>query len=130
MITYLVAALKADVTLASLVSTRIWSNVLPQGSTLPAITFQQVSRTPVHHRSGPNAIVTTRLQFGVNGRSYTTVREVVDALVDALQAFTRSTAPRVSRVFVDSVSDDVQPGFDTGDYFRTLVFANIQHEES
>lgn len=129
MITYLIAYLKADAPLVALIGERLWNNVLPQGSALPAVTFQQAGRNPVHHRGGPNVLVTTRWQFGINGRSYTTVRAVADALIVALQAFTRSDSPRVSRVFVDSATDDVQPGFDTADYFRTLVFCNIQHEE-
>lgn len=125
MIAYLVAHLKNDVALTALVGERFWTSVMPQGSTLPAIVFQQTSRAPVHSRRSPNAIARTRWQFAVNGRTYQTVRSVVDELVRALQTFSRSGAPYVSHVFVDSVTDDVQPGYDTSDYFRTLVYAYI-----
>jgi hypothetical protein len=130
MITYLVAHLKADVALAALIGTRLWSNVLPQGGPLPAIAFQQISRAPVHHRSGADGLATDRWQFACNARSYPAARQVADALIVALQAFKRSATPKVSVTWVESVSDDVEPGYDAaGDYFRVLVDALIQHEE-
>ena len=130
MITYLVAYLKADAGLVALIGTRVWSNILPQGSTLPAVVFQQISRAPVHHRSGADGLATARWQFACNARSYGAARGVADALIVALQAFKRTSAPRVSVTWVESVSDDVEPGYDAaGDYFRVLVDAMIQHEE-
>ncbi len=122
---YLVAHLKDDVALAALVGTRIWTGVMPQGSTLPAIVFQQTSRAPVRSRHSPDAIARTRWQFSVNARTYQTVRSVTDELVRALQTFSRNGTPYVSHVAVDTVTDDIQPGYDTSDYFRTLVYAYI-----
>lgn len=125
MIAYLVAHLKNDVELAALVDDRIWSNIMPQGSTLPAIVFQQSGRTATHHRGGSDGISATRWQFAVNGRTYQAVRSVTDALTAALQTFDRSGSPYVARVFVENVVDDVQPGYDSTDYFRTLVNATV-----
>lgn len=131
MITYLVSYLKADGPLVALIGTRVWSNILPQGSTLPAVVFQQISRAPVHHRSGPDGLATVRYQFACDARSIAAAQQTADALIVALQAFKRSSAPRVSVTWVESVSDDVEPGYDAvyGDYFRKLVDALIQHEE-
>lgn len=88
MILMLVAFLRAQATLAALVGTRIYPLSLPQGATLPALTYQGISTVP--EASGDNRPTsdTTRLQIDSWGASYEAVREVAAALRAALDGYT------------------------------------------
>lgn len=129
MITYLVAYLKADAGLVAQVGARCWAGLLPQGSALPAVTFQQITRVPVHVRNHDDQFVSTRWQFNVDAASYASAVEAMNALKVALQAWTRTTSPRVGPVFVEGERDGSTPGYDDADRFRRSIDAVIWHEE-
>lgn len=98
--------------LAALISTRVYPQRLPQRATLPAVKYQQVSRRPVHVRTGRvNPIVQVRMQFDVYGSSYSAVDAVATELKKALYAF-RPLAPPVLKTFVADEIDLVEPDLD------------------
>lgn len=129
MIQYLIAHLNAYAGLTALVSTRMYPLILPQSPTLPAITFQQISRAPVHSRPLPDTLVSTRWQWNVNARTYKQALQVMAQLKAALQAFTRSASPRVDVVFVENEFSNDEPDVDEANYFQISIDSIIWHEE-
>ena len=129
MITHLLAYLNGYGALTALIGNRLYPGLLPQSVALPAITYQRISRAPVHVRSGRDLLVASRYQFNINGRTYADVDAVSGQLKLALQAYTRTTAPRVDRIFIDNERDDDEPAFDDLNYYRRIVDAIIWHEE-
>ncbi len=74
--------------LAALVGTRIYPLVLPQNPTLPAITYQKVSRAGERAMSSPSPRVTrSRFQFSCWGTTYGSVKDVAAQLKAALQDY-------------------------------------------
>jgi hypothetical protein len=130
MIQYLVAHLNAHAGLSALVGSRIYPLILPQSPTLPAVTFQQISRVPVHDRSMPDTLVTTRWQWNVNARTYATALPVMAQLKIALQAFSRSSAPRVEVVWLENEFANDEPDVDENNYYQITIDSMIWHEEA
>lgn len=129
MITHLVAYLNGYSALTALIGNRLYPGLLPQSVPLPAITYQRISRAPASVRSGRDLLVASRYQFNINGRVYADVDAISTQLKLALQAYTRTAAPRVDRIFIDNERDDDEPAFDDLNYYRRIVDAIIWHEE-
>lgn len=129
MITYLLAYLAADTSLAALVETRLRANMLDQNMAYPAVVYTLISRVAPHHRSGPDSFVQTRWQFDVHARTYSEVVAVTEALIARAQTFTRADAPRCDRVFVESMRDLASGEFDEVTYYRRSVDFMILHNE-
>lgn len=129
MITYLIAHLLAGTGISTTVGTRVRPGMIDQAETLPAISYTQISRAGVHHRSGPDELAQVRWQFDVHARTYSEATTITDALIDRLQTFSRSSSPRVDRVFVDTVRDSVTGEYDDLPYYRRIVDVLIWTEE-
>lgn len=129
MITYLLAYLAADTTLAGLLGTRIRANMLDQGMTYPALVYTLISRVSPHHRSGADNFVQTRWQFDVHARTYSEAVTATAALISRAQTFVRTTTPRCDRVFVESIRDLPSGEFDAAPYYRRSIDFMIIHSE-
>lgn len=82
--------------MVALCGTRIYPVTLPQGVTLPAVVYQQVSGAPVQDRDSAAAGFTrSRFQFTIWAATDTSAVAVAGALRTAMGAFTRASAPRV-----------------------------------
>lgn len=83
------ARLLATVPVTSLVGTRVWSPVLPQSPTLPAIQLQLIDEVPTKHLRGPDAMRPARVQADVwvaeagdyEGNAHAVMQAVEDALI-------------------------------------------------
>jgi hypothetical protein len=84
----LYTALTGNVALAGLVSTRIKPDVLPQGTTLPAIAYQRIStpRAQVFGATQAVAVSRPRIQFSCWGNTFDEALAVCAALRTALLA--------------------------------------------
>ncbi|RPI63876.1 MAG: DUF3168 domain-containing protein [Planctomycetaceae bacterium] len=78
----------------ALASNRVYPNVLPQGVTYPAISFQIISETPEYSHEGDSNLNLARVQFDCYATTQTGVRAVADALRSALTGL-RTTVDNV-----------------------------------
>lgn len=133
MITFLIAHLLADVTLGAAIGTRMRPGMLAQNETLPAVTYAQVSRVAPRDRDDPPpepaGVVFTRWQFDVYARTYEQATALTRALMARAQTFKRTSAPHVSRVFADDVSDPNIVDYDELPYYRRVVDLQVIAED-
>lgn len=82
-----------DATVSGLVGTRVYPKILPQSPTLPAITYQRVSRVQVaDHLTGPGSMGRPRVQVDV-WASTDSAAEALGAAVKARLNGYRGTVP-------------------------------------
>lgn len=121
------AHLVADVSLAALISTRVWPLTLDQRPTLPAVVYTRIDVTPEHDRSSRRAdIARTRYQFDCYATTYDGARAVAVLLKDALATLTKASGPAISHALALSEFDGNEP--ETGRW-RSVVDAYVYHEE-
>ena len=73
--------------LASLVSTRVYPVALPQGATLPAVTYQRVSTVRRRTFGAPRLGRQARFQFTVWASSYADREAIALQLIAALEGY-------------------------------------------
>lgn len=73
--------------LSSLVSTRIYPLALPQGTVLPAITYQRVTSERYHALQQDSSLTNHTFQFSIFGTKYSDVESVSEQLRSALQNY-------------------------------------------
>lgn len=113
----LFAHLTADPALAALVALRIYPEILPQNSAMPAITYQRVSTLIYNTRDG-GEFQRPRFQFGAYASTPLAAVQLAEALAAALVAFRLSEAPRVDVTLIEGRSQTYDP--DTKLYRQTL----------
>lgn len=127
----MVAYLKGYAGLTALVSTRIYPQPLPQGATLPAVTYKRISTPRVMSHSGASGLAMPRFQFDCWSEDVLEARQVANQVRIALTAF-RGTMGGAGGV-------SVQGGFpknELGDYdptpgrYRAILDVVIHHQEA
>ena len=111
--------LLATAAVTSLVNQRVWTQILPQSPTLPAVRLQLIDETPQAHLRGINELVPARVQVDVfAGRNstdpYGAANEVMDAVTDALtpEPFSATVgSPAVGREIDHAMPQGRQPLF-------------------
>lgn len=71
-----------------IVSTRIYPSLLPQGATLPAVTYRRVSGVPERAMGSDAGVARVRMEVDAWASSYSGVKALRDAVVAALKRFT------------------------------------------
>lgn len=79
--------LSTDAGVAALVGTRVYPVMLPQGATLPAVTYMRVSSTRMRTFGAPRMGRVARFQFTVWATTYLSRGAIVAALIDALEGY-------------------------------------------
>lgn len=103
--------------LVTLVAKRIYPDILPQNSPMPAITYQRISTLPYQTRDGAG-YQRPRIQFSCYGNSALGAMQLVQTLETALLAFARSDSPRVDVALIEGRTQNYDP--DTKLYKQTL----------
>lgn len=78
------AHLVADPDVTALVGQRIYADEIPQNAPHPAIAIYRVGRSEVHSKSGRANLITSTMQLTIASTKKTEVRQVADAVRDAL----------------------------------------------
>ena len=93
------AALKADTSVAALVSTRIYPDLLPPGCTMPAVTITTMPGDRIFSAAGATELERARIQVDIYDEEKHVVWQVRKAIQNAMNAATTFSAtggtPRV-----------------------------------
>ena len=95
--------------LSSLVSSRVYPIKLPQGVTLPAITYFQVSGVKGYTHDGADGMERQRYQISCWGVSYKVAKELAESVVTSLNGFTGDTVIRVKMSMKENETDMGDP---------------------
>jgi len=101
--------------LASLVGSRIYPQPpkgIPQGSPLPAITYQIISGTRVYTPTGRSGSISSRFQFNCFGRSEKESQLLAQTLVDAFDKLTLKNFVYGPRDLSDPYTQAIYPSVD------------------
>lgn len=89
--TYIEAAvydiLRLNATVSDLISNRIYPLIVPQGISMPAVSYSQVSGNKRHTTADTDVMVESRWQFNCYDDDYGICRQLSDAVRDALDNF-------------------------------------------
>jgi hypothetical protein len=77
----LVAKVTGDVTVSSIIAARMYPQIVPQGVSLPAVTYSEISGLRKHDLNGPCGLVESRWQLNC----WTTTRSGARTLADAVR---------------------------------------------
>jgi hypothetical protein len=72
--------LTGDAGVSALVSTRVYPNVVPQDIAMPAVAYQRISTVRDMAHDGPLGIAHARFQFTISASSYSSARNVANAI--------------------------------------------------
>ena len=116
-------ALADDETVAALVATRIYAQVIPQGGASPCIVFNIVSATPINAFDGHSGTENARVQLDMLHTTWSGVRALAAAARGALQGYTDADAdPAISSCMLISEQDDnEQPKTDSENIVRRVI---------
>lgn len=118
--------LTSDSGVTALVGTRIYPLLVPDGTALPAVAYQQISMIPRKTHSGPNALRHERYQLTVHASGYDSGRAVQRALRDCLDGYVGEIGSvRIGEIQVQNEYD----GFDLDSDFATVRMDVIVHFE-
>jgi len=97
----------------SLGSTNIYPMVIPQGSTLPAVVYQEVSQTWIHAMQKDPGLRHSRYQISSFATSFSEIKVVSDKVRQVLQDFSSNLggSVNVQRIFFENSVDfqDIDP---------------------
>lgn len=79
--------LKSHAGLSALVGTRIYPQIMPQGVTMPAVTYQKISGPREYSHGGPSELAHPRFQLSCWAKNYSTAKDIAEQVRLALQAY-------------------------------------------
>lgn len=99
--------LLADPIIAGAVGgTRIYPLIRPQGTALPAITYQRISRARYDPLDVPGTLADARLQIDCWAASYAAVKDLAADVCKVLNGYTESGTPRPALRAIRALPDD------------------------
>ena len=124
--------LRLDATVSGLVSSRIYPQVIPQNTSLPAIVFSQISGPRQHTITDTDNMVPSRWQFTVVAETYAELRGISDAVRGVLDNYTGvcGTVTIQCAHFMDEVDlTDIVPGTDKLRRYSKAIELAIDYNE-
>jgi len=97
--TAIYSKLTADATVDSLVSTRIFPNIVPQGESMPAVTYQMISAVPQETTDTAQGWRVGRFQITCWAETYSGAKELSEAVRKDLHRYSGT----VNGVVIDSI---------------------------
>ncbi len=101
-------------------STAIYPIIIPQGVDLPAVTYQEISETPIHAMGADPDLMYPRFEISSWSSSYTQVKIIADAVKSVLQDFGSTklggvtAGVEVQRIFFENETDFLDVDRETG----------------
>lgn len=97
--------------LSALIGTRLYPVQFPQGVTLPAMTYQQVSSPEVYSHDGYSGLRSPRFQFTCRGSTYLEAKQVAAQLKAALRGYAGLMAGSVNvrGARIENEIDQIEP---------------------
>ena len=130
MINELRTYLLADSAVQSLVNSRMYPVILPQGVNYPAISYNQVSNVRERDLCGPAGYAHPRITINAWAESYADVRSLATAVRQRLDGFrgqfSTPDGVRVGSVRLDNEIDDYEQDVSV---YRVLMDFIVSHEE-
>ncbi len=121
------ARLSGYANLVSLVSLRIYPEVLPQDCPFPAVSYHKVSETPEHAMSSEAGVRSSRIQVSSFAETYTGVKAILTQVKAALSRYRGTSGSTVfQEILLDGTWDIYEP--DTGIYHCPADFI-VWYEE-
>ena len=121
------AILIADETVLGLVSSRIYPMKLPQGPTMPAITYSRISGPRIETMAGPSGMAFPRVQVDSWASTYAGVKALADAVRKALDGYRGTIVSiRVGGIIMDGELDLYEPGVEE---YRVTQDYIVWHDE-
>ncbi len=121
------ARLSGYANLVSLVSLRIYPEVLPQDCPFPAVSYHKVSETPEHAMSSEAGVRSSRVQVSSFAETYVGVKAVLTQVKAALSRYRGTMGSTVfQNILLDGTWDIYEP--DTGIYHCPADFI-VWYEE-
>ena len=124
--------LRINGTVSGLVSSRIYPNVIPQNTALPAIVYYQISGARQHTLASTDNMVPSRWQFTCVASTYAELRGLSDAVRGALDNYVGvvGTVTIQCAHFVDEIDqNDVMPGTDKLRRYSKAIDFYINYNE-
>ena len=118
--------------LAALVTARIYPIYLPESATLPAITYQIISKSDVNTADGPVGLVTQRIQFTCFATTYIDAIALATAVRAAIGGYSGTTGSIVFRSILLTDQGDIpmiSPDSDSHRRYGRRVDFEIWNEE-
>ena len=119
------AALLAAPDVAAMVGARVYPNIRPQASPLPALVLTVVSGRRDYHTRGVGTLKTRRVQVDVFASTAQDAEDLSNATEEALSGFSGVVGgTRFQGVFLDAERDGFEPAQEEGSavYRRILDF--------
>lgn len=109
----LLTTLKADSGVSAIVGSRVYAMIMPQNSTLPAVTFQRINGRPANTLSGRSGLEEIDLQIDCWASSFAQAKTLAVAVRDAM--------PDVGAVWSSRLQSDQDLYDEDNEYFRVLM---------
>lgn len=101
-------------------STAIYPIMIPQGVDLPAVTYQEISESPVHAMGADPALMFPRFEISSWSSSYKQVKIIADSVKSVLRDFGSTklggaaAGVEVQRIFFENETDFLDVDRETG----------------
>lgn len=112
--------LTADANLTTLIGSRIYPNIIPEGSASPAVAYQRISSRRWHPHDGRGGLAQVRVQLTITGDSYQSVKGVAEAIREALDGYEGPMGPGGGLEIEGCLIDNEIDGFDLDTAHQTV----------
>jgi len=112
----LYSRLTSDVAVSALVGSRVYNTRLPQGPTLPCVTYTRVSTVADMAHDGPVGYELARYQIDAYATTFETIRSLADAVRNCLNGYSGTVLSTVIHAVL--LDDQVNEWGDLLDVWR------------
>jgi len=124
--------MRSSLTLNGIIESRIYPEVVPQNTALPAVYYTQIAGPRQHTLGSSDDMVPSRWQFTIVGTTYAELRTISDAIRLILDSFSGTVGDVVvqcSHLIDENDLTDIRPGTDKLRRYTKAMDFNIWYNE-